>query len=47
MKNLELKLQPQAVEITPEEILADLNYPVPVVTRRNGAKPAPRRKIRA
>jgi hypothetical protein len=47
MRNLEFKFQPQAVKITPDEILADLNYPAPVKARRNGDRPAPRRRTRA
>ena len=47
MRHLEFKFQPQAVKITPDEILADLNYPAPVKTTLNGDRPAPRRKTRA
>jgi hypothetical protein len=47
MTNLEFKFQPQAVKITPDEILADLNYPAPAKTGRNGDRPAPQRRIRA
>jgi hypothetical protein len=47
MRNLEFKFHPHAVKITPEEILADLNYPAPAKTRQNGDRPAPRRGTRA
>ena len=47
MRTFEFKFEPQAVKITPDEILADLNYPAPVKTRQNGDRPAPRRRTRA
>jgi hypothetical protein len=47
MRNLEFKFQPQTVKITPDEILADLNYPAPAKDRSNGDRPAPSRRIPA
>ena len=46
MRNLEFKFQPQSVKITPDEILADLNYPAPAKARRNGDRPDSRRRVR-
>jgi hypothetical protein len=40
MRKVELKLEPVKVQITQEEILADLRYPVAVgAESRNGAEP--------
>ena len=47
MTPVEFKFQPQDVKISSQEILADLNYPVPVRRRENGAQPDPRQKARA
>jgi hypothetical protein len=46
MRHLEFKFQPQEVRISPEEILADLSYPVPVRRRPDEDKRAPRRRAR-
>jgi hypothetical protein len=38
MRKVELKLEPPKVQITQEEILADLRYPAPATTQgRKGA----------
>jgi len=38
MRKVELKLEPPKVQITQEEILADLHYPAPAgAPKRNGA----------
>ena len=40
MRKVELKLEPVKVQITQEEILADLRYPAPSgAGSRNGAEP--------
>ena len=40
MRKVELKLEPVKVQITQEEILADLRYPAPTrAGSRNGAEP--------
>ena len=45
-RRFSLKLEP--IEISPEEILADLRYPAPPVQPANGRKGAPsRRRIRS
>jgi hypothetical protein len=36
MRAFELKLQPQQIKISAEEILADLNYPSPAVRLQAG-----------
>ena len=39
MRKVELKLEPVKVQITQEEILADLRYPAATGGSRNGAEP--------
>ena len=47
MTLVNFKFSPQDVRISSDEILADLNYPTPAKHRRNGDRPAPRRRVRA
>ncbi len=44
MRALRFEFHPERVRISPEEILADLNYPVPRHKRRPGRKAAPARR---
>lgn len=46
MTPLEFKFQPQDVKISPEEILADLNYPAPAERVRSTSARHPHRKPR-
>lgn len=48
MKTLDFSFQLEQIKISTEEILADLNYPMPEGGRQNGRKPDPaHRKPRA
>jgi hypothetical protein len=46
MRTPEFKFEPQEVRISPQEILADLNYPAPATGARSTKPEQPPRKLR-